>query len=256
MQGAVKIPWLKRVFLGVFLFSILINILYLTGSLFMLQIYDRVIPSRNLATLTGLIVLACGLYLFQALLDLIRARIFVRLARSFDAAVSPKVFEAVVTFPLLGPRVGDGLQPIRDVATIRAFLAGGGPAILFDLPWLPFFLAICFLFHVLIGLTAAIGAAVLLIFALASELMTRNPVKQGAYFNARQLGLAAAASRNAESLVAMGMTRGFRERWLAANEEQAEFQTRAPTSPAGSARCRRRSAISCNRRCSRLAPIS
>jgi ATP-binding cassette subfamily C protein len=221
-----KIPWFKRVMFGVFLFSVLINILYLTGSLFMLQIYDRVIPSRSLATLTGLIILAIGLYLFQALLDIVRGRVFVRLARAFDRSASGAVFDAVVTFPLLSPRIGDGLQPIRDVATIRAFLAGGGPGILFDLPWLPFFLAICFLFHFMIGLTASVGAGVLLIIAIASEILTRDPVKQGALHNARQLGLAAAASRNAESLAAMGMTRSLRDRWLAINDEQAEHQTR------------------------------
>ena len=226
MEKRVQIPWFKRVVVGVFLFSILINVLYLTGSLFMLQIYDRVIPSRNIATLTGLVGLATGLYVIQALLDVVRSRIFVRLARAFDRSMGPKVFDAVVTFPLMAQRVGDGLQPMRDVATVRGFLAGGGPAVLFDLPWLPFFLALCFLFHFLIGLTATIGACVLLCLSIASEILTRGPVKQGALFHSRQLGLAGAAQRNAESLVSMGMTRSVRERWLAANDEQAAFQTR------------------------------
>ena len=226
MAERIKIPWLRRVLFGVFVFSVIINILYLTGSLFMLQVYDRVIPSRNLPTLTGLLILAAGLYIFQALLDVVRGRIFVRLARSFDQAVSAPVFNALVMYPLVAPRIGDGLQPIRDVATVRSFLAGGGPIILFDLPWLPFFLAICFMFHFLIGLVATVGAIVLLIIAVASEVMTRGPVKDGALFNSRQLGLAGAAHRNAEALLSMGMMTNVRERWLAANDEQAALQTR------------------------------
>ena len=227
MAERIKIPWLRRVLFGVFVFSVIINILYLTGSLFMLQVYDRVIPSRNLPTLTGLLTLVAGLYIFQALLDVVRGRIFVRLARSFDQAVSAPVFNALVMYPLVAPRIGDGLQPIRDVATVRSFLSGGGPIILFDLPWLPFFLAICFMFHFLIGLVATIGAIVLLIIAVASEVLTRGPVKEGAIFNSRQLGLAGAAHRNAEALLSMGMMTNVRERWLAANDEQATMQTRS-----------------------------
>ena len=227
MGRQIKIPWLKRVLFSVFLFSVVINVLYLTGSLFMLQIYDRVIPSRNVPTLIGLIILAVGLYVFQALLDIVRARIFVRVARAFDRSVSPQMFDLLVALPLVAPRVGDGLQPVRDVATIRGFLAGGGPAVLFDLPWLPFFLTLCFMFHFLIGLTATIGACVLVLIALASEVLTRAPVKRSGVFNSRQLGLAGAAFRNAEALASMGMTKAMRERWLAANDELIGSQSHA-----------------------------
>jgi PrtD family type I secretion system ABC transporter len=192
----------------------------------MLQIYDRVIPSRNVETLIGISVLAAGLYVFQALLDVIRARVFVRLAEAFDKSISAKIFDAIVAFPLIAPRSGDGLQSIRDVATIRAFLGGGGPAILFDLPWLPLFLVVCFLFHVLIGLVATIGAVVLVILALASEVLTRRPVKQAALLNSRQLGFAAAVHRNAETIASMGMSESVRQRWLAANNDQIAFQSR------------------------------
>ena len=223
MDRRIRIPWAKRVVLGVFLFSVIINLLYLTGSLFMLQIYDRVIPSRNIATLIGLCVLAGCLYVFQAILDLIRARIFVRLALAFDKSVSPQIFDAIVAFPLIAPRVGDGLQAIRDVAAVRAFLTGGGPSVLFDLPWLPFFLAICFLAHTLIGLTAMIGALILMVLAVASEILTRRPVRQAALTNSRQLGLVGAAYRNAETIASMGMGASVRQRWLSANNDQVAF---------------------------------
>ncbi len=226
MARPIQIPWMKRVLLGVFAFSVVFNALHLTGSLFMLQIYDRVIPSRSLPTLVGLIVLTVGLYLAQALLDQVRSRIFVRLARAFDLAVGPAVFDAVVRLPLSTPRLGDGLQPARDMATIRGFLAGGGPMVLLDLPWLPFFLAICFLFHFLIGLTATIGAVVLIAIAAVSEWLSRDSVRRQSVTNSRQLALLGAASRNAEALMSMGMVGAMSERWRKANEDQAAVQAR------------------------------
>jgi PrtD family type I secretion system ABC transporter len=218
---------LRRAIISVFLFSVLINVLYLTGSIFMLQIYDRVIPSRNIATLAGLAFLAAALYAFQAFLDVVRARIFVRLALAFDKAMSGPVFDALALLPLAAPKISDGLLPVRDVATIRSFLVSGGPILFFDLPWLPFFLAICFFFHVLIGLTALAGAAILLAIAVTSEVLTRDPVKQGAFLSSRELALAGAAQRNAESLITMGMTRALRERWLSVNDQHAATQTRS-----------------------------
>jgi ATP-binding cassette subfamily C protein len=208
----------KRVFAFVTVLSVLINVLYLTGSLFMMQIYDRVIPSRSVPTLVGLCVFAAGLYVFQALLDLIRARILVRLALAFDEATSRKVFDAVVLLPLVGVRAGDGLQSIRDLATIRGFLSGGGPLVMFDLPWLPFFLALCFLFHVLIGLVATAGAVLLILIAGVSEVMSRGPVRQAAFFDSNRLAIAESGRRNAESLAAMGMTQRLRDRWQVAND--------------------------------------
>ena len=146
------------------------------------------------------------------------------MAIAFDKAVGPKVFDAVVALSLTAPRLGDGLQPIRDVATIRAFLSGGGPMILLDLPWLPFFLAICFMFHFLIGVTATAGACVLLAIAAASELLSSNSVRRQSTYNARQLAVASAAYRNAEALASMGMTNRMRDKWREASESQAYFQ--------------------------------
>ena len=215
-------------FFAVGLLSALVNVLYLTGSFFMLQVYDRVIPSRSMPTLIALSLLAGGLYVFQAALDVIRSRILVRLGLVFDGALSSVVFDAVVQAPLAGARAGsDGLQPLRDIAAIRAFLAGGGPIVLFDLPWLPGFLAICFLFHPLIGLVATAGAVLLAIIALAGEVMTRVPVQRAAKLSAQRFALADAGRRNAESLAAMGMTRAFRVRWLDANDAEASAQTRS-----------------------------
>ena len=113
----------RRTFLGVGLISALINVLALTGSLYMLQIYDRVIPSRSVPTLIGLTLLLVFLYAAYGILDLIRARIMGRIGLRFDRELRDAVFSAVVRLPLIRPTGGDGLQPVRDLDTVRNFRA-------------------------------------------------------------------------------------------------------------------------------------
>src|SRR3954469_20733636 len=149
----------RGAFLGIGLITGMINVLYLTGSFFMLEVYDRVIPSRSMPTLVGLGVLAGALYLFQGCLDLIRGRLLVRIGAFIDEAISGRAFDAVVRLPLISR--GDGLQPIRDLDQVRSFLSGMGPPALFDLPWMPLYLGICFAFHFWIGITAVIGGMIL-----------------------------------------------------------------------------------------------
>src|SRR3954452_18989376 len=148
-------------FIGVGAMSGLVNVLYLTGSFFMLEVYDRVIPSRSVPTLVGLMVLALVLYGFQGALETLRSRILARVGAALDEALSARVFDLVVRAPLKGATPGDGLLPLRDLDALRGFLSGSGPGAFFDLPWMPIYLVICFLFHPLIGIAAVIGAAVL-----------------------------------------------------------------------------------------------
>jgi ATP-binding cassette subfamily C protein len=208
----------RNAFIGVGIMSCMINLLYLTGSIFMLEIYDRVLPSRSVPTLVGLVILAGGLYIAQGVLDLIRGRILVRIGTSLDEALSGRVFETVVRLPLIAGGRNEGLQPLRDLDNIRSFLSSMGPGAFFDLPWLPFYLAICFAFHVLIGLTALAGAIILVILTVLTEFMTRKPAREAMGLAARRNDLAAASRRNAEVLVAMGMSGRLTKRWSVANE--------------------------------------
>jgi ATP-binding cassette subfamily C protein len=208
----------RSAFIGVGVMSCMINLLYLTGSIFMLEIYDRVLPSRSVPTLVGLVVLAGGLYVAQGVLDLIRGRILVRIGTSLDEALSGRVFETVVRLPLIAGGRNEGLQPLRDLDNIRSFLSSLGPSAFFDLPWLPFYLAICFVFHVLIGATALAGALVLVTLTILTEFMTRKPAREAMGLAARRNDLAAASRRNAEVLVAMGMSGRLTRRWSVANE--------------------------------------
>ncbi len=148
----------RAAFIGVGVMSCMINLLYLTGSIFMLEIYDRVLPSRSVPTLVGLVVLAGALYVAQGGLDLIRGRILGRIGTSLDEAINARVFETVVRLPLLVGNRNEGLQPLRDLDNVRSFLGSMGPGAFFDLPWLPLYLGICFAFHWLLGTTALVGA--------------------------------------------------------------------------------------------------
>jgi ATP-binding cassette subfamily C protein len=216
----------RGAFIGVGLMSFMINILYLTGSFFMLEVYDRVLPSRSVPTLVGLIVLAAGLYIAQGILDLLRGRILVRVGTSLDEALSPRVFQTVVRLPLLKGGQSEGLQPLRDLDNIRAFLSGMGPGALFDLPWLPLYLAICFAFHPLIGVTAAVGALILVGLTVLTEVMTRRPAQQANGLAARRSDIASSSRRNAEVIVAMGMAGRLTRRWTGANDRYLEGNRR------------------------------
>src|SRR3982074_3406945 len=217
----------RSAFLGVGAMSCMINLLYLTGSIFMLEVYDRVLPSRSIPTLVGLIILAGGLYIAQGVLDLIRGRILVRIGTSLDEALNARVFETVVRLPLLAGGRNEGIQPLRDLDKVRSFLGSMGPGAFFDLPWLPFYLAICFAFHVMIGLTALVGAVILVTLTVVTEFMSRTPAREALGLAAGRNDLAATSRRNAEVLVAMGMTGRLTKRWSETNENYLAGNQRA-----------------------------
>ena len=217
----------RSAFIGVGVMSCMINLLYLTGSIFMLEIYDRVLPSRSIPTLVGLVILAGGLYIAQGALDLIRGRILVRIGTSLDETLNARVFETVVRLPLMVGGRNEGLQPLRDLDNFRSFLSSMGPGAFFDLPWLPFYLAICFAFHVMIGVTALVGAIILVALTIATEFMSREPAREAMGLAARRNDLAATSRRNAEVLVAMGMSGRLTRRWSEANQKYLAGNQRA-----------------------------
>src|SRR5262245_56388596 len=218
-------------FLGIGAFSGLINVLMLTGSLFMMEVYDRVLPSRSVPTLVALSVLAAMLFAFQGLLDITRGRLLVRIGNQLHARVGARAFDAVVrarTKP-----GGDGQQPVRDLDTVRSFLSGPGPTALFDLPWIPLYLAICFAFHALIGVTAVCGAVVLVGLTLVTEFLSRHPVKAASTQAAARNRIAEASRRNAEVVTAMGMSERLLARWLDLGRDYLAQQKRANDVTAG-----------------------
>jgi ATP-binding cassette subfamily C protein len=209
----------RNAFIAVGLFSGMSNILMLTGSFFMLEVYDRVLPSRSVPTLVVLVILATGLYIGLGVLDLIRGRILVRVGNSLDEALSERVYDSIVRIPLKTGNRGDALQPLRDLDAIRGFMSGAGPVAFFDLPWMPVYLFICFAFHPYIGLTALVGMIVLCVLTLLTDVNIKHPSKVAAESSKARNMLAEASRRNAEALTAMGMTTRFMQRWSKANRE-------------------------------------
>lgn len=204
-----------------------VNILALTGSFFMLQVYDRVIPGRSVPTLVGLAVFAGTLFVFQGVLELIRSRLLVRIGMALDARVSGQVYAALMRLPLRTKLAGDGLQSLRDLDQVRSFLSSVGPTALFDLPWMPLYLGICFLFHFWIGMTALAGAVILFGLTLFAEARTREPAKRANSQAAARNTLAEATRRNVEVLQAMGFGSRIAERWSGINADYLSTNAKA-----------------------------
>ncbi len=207
-------------------FSFFINLLMLTAPLYMLQIYDRVLSSRSDATLVAITVLAAGLLIVMGLLDFVRSRVMVRVGVRLDHRLNGRVFSAVFARMALGRRT-ERAQALRDLDAVRQFLSGPGPFAFFDAPWVPFYVAVVFLFHPILGFIALGGALILLMLALLSEVLTRKPLQSAADHVVAAYGFADASLRNAEPLAAMGMLEGLRRRWAARHDLGLLLQARA-----------------------------
>lgn len=217
----------RNALIGTGAISFVINLLMLTGPLFMLQIYDRVLTSRSVPTLVALLVLVASLYTFMGLLELIRSRILVRIGLRIDRLLNEPVFEAAVR---VAPAPGTGstqTQTLRDLDQLRQFISGPGPFAIFDMPWAPLYFAVIFLFHWWLGLVAVGGAVILLILSLINEFTIRKPLAEASARATHSFAVAEAGRRNAEVLHAMGMFRNYREKWLGGRQESLASHTRA-----------------------------
>lgn len=217
----------RKAFIGIATFSGMSNVLMLTGSFFMLEVYDRVLPSRSVPTLVALCILALALFAAMGVLDVIRGRLLVRVGASLDESLSARVYDTLMKLPLKTGSRSDGLQPLRDLDNIRSFLSGMGPIAFCDLPWIPLYLAICYLFHPLLGLTATVGAIILICLTLVTEFRTRRPTQRAGAAAISRNGIAEISQRNAEALAAMGMGPRIAARWAEANKRYMQSQREA-----------------------------
>jgi ATP-binding cassette subfamily C protein PrsD len=208
--------------IALILLSMVSNLLMLTGPLFMLQVYDRVLASRSVPTLLALTGLIIVLYAFSALLDALRTRIAVRVGNAIDANWSPRVFAAVLKGRLVNSTKGP--DPVRDLDTARQFVSSGGPLALLDLPWLPIYLLLVFMLHPLLGIVCAVGAVVISGMAVASEIFLREPGRASTVASVKRQQLDDDARVNAESIRAMGMMNEIGALWRERNAELASTQ--------------------------------
>ena len=212
---------------GIAAFSGVINLLMLSGSLYMLQVYDRVIPSRNLATLFGLSLMVLLAYLIQGYFDALRARMLCRVATLFDVGLQEAIHNALVTLPLRGVKPSAMQQPSRDLDQVRAFMSSMGPTAFLDMPWIPIFLIGLFLFHPAIGITAVIGTISIVAMMFLTERLSRDAARSATDSSAQRQELVGTIQRNAEVIRALGMTDRFKVRWSQSNERYLRENMRA-----------------------------
>lgn len=193
----------------------------------MLQVYDRVIPGRSLPTLVGLGIIAATLFVFQGILELVRSMLLVRVGTSVDEQFGETVYSSLIVLPSRMQVPGDGLQPVRDLDSVRGFLSGPGPTALFDLPWMPFYLGLCFLFHFWIGITALTGAIALVGLTALAEIKSRQPAKDAAKIASERNVLAEATRRNSEAVLSMGFGHLIGERWSEISRRYLDNHLRA-----------------------------
>lgn len=202
--------------------SLAVNLLVLTTSIYMLQVYDRVLTARSLSTLAYLTVIAVAALLAMALLELVRSRILVRIGTWLERILSPMAFSRGIENAVRGSSYRG--EAVRDLVTVCRFLAGGGMTALFDAPWMPIYLGFVFLLHPLLGLVATIGAIVLFALALANNLITERVLKQANAASGRGFRGIESAVRNAEVIDGMGMIGALARRWDINNAEVLSLQ--------------------------------
>ena len=220
-----------RIAVSTIFFSFVLNILALTGSLFMLQVYDRVLPSGSVPTLVALGLIVLVLYAYYGVLDYVRSRIFVRVGRKVEEGLRNRVFDAMSTLSLNKANLMGGL-PVQDLNTIRQFISGQGPLAYFDMPYVPLYLLVVFLLHWVLGVVATVSAVFIFGLALLAERATRAPSSAATLATAKAQAMTEETRRNAEALFSLGMKSAMRDRWSILQGEALEHQTRANDSGA------------------------
>lgn len=211
---------LRGTFVLVGLFSAIINLLMLTGPVYMLQVYDRVLSSGSVATLLGLFGIVILLYSFLGLYDFLRARLLSRAALRLDAKVGEEAFRFALRAGTIGagPRIDPGAQPVRDLELVRGFMSSPAITGLFDLPWMPLFLALVFLIHPWLGFLTLAGAGVVAVAALLNQSLAQKSISQSMTMEGAERSLVGQAHADAETISALGMRERLVARWRALHE--------------------------------------
>jgi ATP-binding cassette subfamily C protein PrsD len=198
--------------LALFALSLVSNLLMLTGPLYMLQVYDRVLASRSLPTLVVLTTLVCAIYSFYALVEVMRTRMAIRIGNVVEKRLTNRLLAANV-YMKVAQNSPPGVDLMRDSDAIRLFVSGAGPTAIFDLPWLPVYLAIVFLVHPLLGWLAVAGAMAMALLMAGNELISRKSARQASAAQTVRQRQSDDIRNNAEAVLAMGMLGDLQARW-------------------------------------------
>ena len=208
----------RGLFWVVAVFSFVVNILMLTGPLYMMQVYDRVLGSRSLETLFGLTLIVAFLYGMMGILDFSRARIMARVGSRFQARLDRRVFDAVIRKSAVAPDETSATG-MRDLESIQRVLISPALMSLFDMPWTPLFLFGIMLFHPWLGYLAIGGGVILIALTILNQTMTRQPIAKANMATIRSETIAGQMINEAEMVQAMGMRDATFHRWQIARDQ-------------------------------------
>lgn len=217
----------KSLFTSLALFSGLINLLMLVPSVYMLQVYDRVLPSGNEMTLLMLTLIMAGLLALTGGLDYLRNMLVIRMSNQFDLALNSRVYDAAFQAKLHRTPGHLPLQAQTDLMILRRFITGNGIFAFLDLPWFPLYLLVIALFNPWLGLFACGGAVVLIVLALLNERLSGPPLTAANRSSAAAQGMQGSHFAHTEPAEAMGMQQYLRQRWLNRHCDSLKEQTQA-----------------------------
>ncbi len=200
-------------FVVVFIFSMFVNILMLTGPLYMLQVYDRVIGSRSQETLVALSILVTCLFVAMGILDNARGRIMSRVGARFQDRLDRRVFAAAMKRSALVPNDASAVAAQRDLEAVQRLLSSPVLLAVFDIPWTPLFIAAIFVFHAWLGYLAIAGGIILVVVTLLNQAVTKRPLHEASIATIRSERIGEQLRSEAEVMQALGMTGAGFDRW-------------------------------------------
>ncbi len=216
----------KGVFRTVGVFSAIINVLMLVPVLYMLQVYDRVLSSRNETTLLMLTLMVLGAYMVMSALEFIRSFVLIRVGAQLDMKMNKRVYTAAFE-QNLKQAGGNAGQALQDLTNIRQFLTGSGIFAFFDAPWFPIYLAVIYLFDPMLGTFALGGTIILIVLAYINEVISKKPLADASAMAVASGNLATNNLRNAEVISAMGMLPNLMSRWFKLHSRFLQLQAEA-----------------------------
>jgi ATP-binding cassette subfamily C exporter for protease/lipase len=218
----------SKIFWTVGIFTAFINLLMLVPSIYMLQVYDRVLPSRNEITLLMLTLIMLGMFGIMALLEYVRSMVVIRIGSQLDMRLNTRVYTAVYEANLKNGS-SDAGQMLSDLTTLRQFLTSSALFAFFDAPWFPIYLLVIFLFNPWLGLFALVGSLLLIVLAVVNEVVTKKPLAEANKLAIMSGTLASTNLRNAEVIEALGMLPNLKHRWFVLHQQFLTSQCIAST---------------------------
>ncbi|MCE7915499.1 MAG: type I secretion system permease/ATPase [Nitrosomonas sp. PRO4] len=225
-EVALALASFKSTFRNIGVFSAVINMLMLMPAIYMLQLYDSVLTSRNEMTLLMLTLIMLGAYIFMGALEYVRSFVLIRVGAQLDMKLNKRVYTAAFEQSL---KQGDGNagQALKDLTNLRQFLTGNALFAFFDAPWFPIFLIVIFMFHPILGVFALCGTSILITLAYINEKVSHKPLADANTMAIASTNIASNNLRNAEVIEAMGMLPNIQSRWYKLHSRFLNLQAEA-----------------------------